>query len=122
MTQMRRKLGAEAESIAARHLEKAGMRIVERNWRGRLGEIDIVAEDRGTTVIVEVRARRAGGAAGHPFESIGPTKQRRLVRLAHLYAAARGLAGRPIRIDCVAVIFGPRVTVERIENAVEDFA
>lgn len=90
--------GREAEDKAARHLERAGLRIVARNFRVRGGEIDLICRDSRTLVFVEVRQRSRsdfGGAAA----SITPSKQRRIVLAARHY-----LAGQPdcdCRFDCV---------------------
>ena len=72
----RRVLGRQGEDLAAEHLRKAGYRILDRNVRSRLGEIDIVALDGVCIVFVEVRTVRS--AAILPEESVGPAKQRQL--------------------------------------------
>lgn len=80
--------GARAEDLCAEHLRGAGLRIVERNWRCRHGEIDLVAEEGRTLVFAEVRYRRDsrfGGAA----ESVTAAKQARLVAAARLYLMRR---------------------------------
>jgi putative endonuclease len=80
--------GARAEDLCAQFLRRAGMRILARNWRCRHGEIDLIAEDFGTLVFVEVRLRRSasfGGAA----ESVTAAKRGRLVAAARLYLAGR---------------------------------
>ena len=66
-------LGRRGEAIAARHLEAAGLVIVERNWRCTHGEIDIVARDGGDLVFVEVKTR-SSVEYGHPLEAITPIK------------------------------------------------
>ncbi len=84
--------GARAEELCAEMLHKAGLRVLARNWRCRHGEIDLVAEDRGTLVFAEVRFRRDarfGGAA----ESITAAKQSRLIAAARLYLMRRRNAG-----------------------------
>jgi putative endonuclease len=81
--------GTRAEDLCADLLRRAGLRIVARNWRCRLGEIDLVAEEGATLVFAEVRLRRDqahGGAA----ESITAAKRARLVAAARLYLAGRG--------------------------------
>ena len=93
--------GAAAEALAARHLAKRGLVLVERNFRVRGGEIDLVCRDGTTLVFVEVRLRRNakfGGAAA----SITATKRRRLILAAQHYLA-RGPASpdAPCRFDCV---------------------
>jgi putative endonuclease len=83
--------GARAEALCAERMRRAGLRVVARNWRCRLGEIDLIADEAGTTVFAEVRlrsSRRFGGAA----ESITASKRARLVAAARHY-----LAGRPER-------------------------
>jgi len=98
-------LGRSGEQLAARFLEDGGYRIVDRNWRGVRGELDIVAERDGTTVFVEVKTR-SGPAFGHPFEAVTPKKIRALRRLAGEWCAAN-LAARPrVRLDVIAVIGG----------------
>lgn len=93
--------GAAAEARAAAFLESRGLRIRERNFRTRMGEIDLVAEHDGTLVFVEVRMRaseRFGGAAA----SITEAKRRRVVAAAQLYMA-RVPADPPCRFDAVLV-------------------
>jgi len=80
--------GARAEELCAEMLRKAGLRVLARNWRCRHGEIDLVAEERGTLVFAEVRYRRDerfGGAA----ESVTSAKQARLIAAARLYLMRR---------------------------------
>jgi putative endonuclease len=102
-------LGRSGERLAASFLETAGYRIVDRNWRGSRGELDIVAEHDGTTVFVEVKTR-SGLGFGHPFEAITPRKLRSLRRLAGEWCAqaqpSRPSAGGGIRLDVIAVIGG----------------
>ncbi|MFA5081329.1 MAG: YraN family protein [Hydrogenophilaceae bacterium] len=91
--------GKAAEEEAAAYLSKQGLHLVERNWRCKGGEIDLIMRDGADLVFVEVRARkndRFGGAAA----SITATKQGRLVHAARLYLA--GLASPPpCRFDAV---------------------
>ena len=93
--------GREAERQAAEYLESQGLRIVERNWRCRLGEIDLVAKQGGTLVFVEVRAR-SSRAFGGAVESIGYAKRRKLVAAANLYLGARRLDAA-CRFDAVLI-------------------
>ena len=80
--------GVAAEEFCAEFLRKAGLRILARNWRCRLGEIDLVAEDRGTLVFVEVRMRRGRGYGG-AAESVTAAKQARIAAAARLYLSGR---------------------------------
>jgi putative endonuclease len=96
-------LGRLGEELAARHLIAAGHVVLERNWRCRDGELDIVTRDGDTLVVVEVKTR-AGLAFGHPIEAITRQKLGRLRRLAALWCRARGVHARDLRIDAVSVL------------------
>lgn len=91
--------GAAAEALAARFLAQRGLTIVERNWRRRCGELDLVARDGDTLVFVEVRLRRAGDFGG-AAASITAAKQARIVAAAGLYLA-RLPRTPPCRFDAV---------------------
>src|SRR5687768_2581681 len=95
-------LGLLGEDIAARHLAAAGCRILDRRWRTTCGEIDLVADDRGEVVFVEVKTRRGAGY-GLPEEAVTARKRGHLRAAAVSYLMAKGLSGRPFRIDIVAV-------------------
>ncbi len=126
----RRALGERGELIAVRALLTAGLHIVERNWRCRAGELDIVAEERAPDyvqgiadarwlVLVEVRTRR-GYAYGTARQAFPDKKQAKLRKLAALYVQEKGWKG-PWRIDAVAVQMdgsGRVVEVEHIRHAV----
>ena len=92
--------GREAEERAAHHLERCGQRIVERNFRVRGGEIDLICRDGRTLVFVEVRLRGRSdfGGAG---ASITATKRQRIVLAARHYLA--GKADCDCRFDCVLI-------------------
>jgi putative endonuclease len=98
-------LGRNGEQLAARFLEAGGYRIVDRNWRGTRGELDIIAEHDGTTVFVEVKTR-SGLGFGHPFEAVTPRKLKSLRRLAGEWCAQTDSARGPVRLDVIAVIGG----------------
>lgn len=106
-------LGRYGEDLAARRLAEAGMRILERNWRCRAGEIDIVAEDGPALVVCEVKTRRSG-TYEHPMAAVTPAKMERLRRLAARWLADRRLNrhGTPpsggVRIDLVGVLLPRR--------------
>lgn len=97
-----RLFGNAGEDRAVRFLKKKGFKILEINWRCSYGEIDIVAEDKKTIVIIEVKTRREVGT-GLPLEAVDRRKQRKLVQLAEAYASEKGLMGRDLRIDCVGI-------------------
>jgi putative endonuclease len=94
--------GQEAEQAAARHLERAGLTIVERNVRFRQGELDLVCRDGDAWVFVEVKCRRARWGDG-PGAAVEWWKQRRLVRLAQQYLKWKRLGDVRCRFDVVAV-------------------
>ena len=82
------------------------MRILARNYRCRAGEVDVVAEDRGTVVFVEVK-ERGDHSHGSAVEAVTEAKRRKVVRAARLYAARHGLSEAPVRFDVVAIDWGP---------------
>jgi putative endonuclease len=103
--------GRRAEELAAAFLERAGLRIVARNWRRPEGELDLVADDAGTCVFVEVRSR-TGTALGHPLESITVEKRRRVIRSARLYLSEAPSPATGYRFDVVAITFDPEGQAE----------
>ena len=115
----RKKLGAWGESVAAEHLTAKGFDIVERNWRCRSGEVDIIAQTESQLVFVEVKTRR-GRAMGSPEEGLTLRKAQKLIELAIIYVAE---LGREVdwRIDLVAVELdasGRLLRCEHIPSAV----
>jgi putative endonuclease len=102
MGDMRRSVGQAAEDAAVAYLTSAGLRVVERNVRFALGEIDVVCRDDDAWVFVEVKCRHARlGEA--PAAAVAWQKQRRLTRLAQLYLKRRGLDLVRCRFDVIAV-------------------
>ena len=99
---LRGKPGEPGETRACHHLQSIGFRIVERNFRCRSGEVDIIAKDGDATVFVEVKERH-GTSHGEACESVSFGKRRRIVRAARLYAMSRGLSESPLRFDVVAI-------------------
>lgn len=100
-------LGRRGEARAVDHLTTNGFRVVERNWRCRLGEVDIVAYDGPCLVIVEVKTR-ASVAFGHPFEAITPAKLKRLHLLTAAWMAERETRtgrARPSRVDVIGIVW-----------------
>jgi putative endonuclease len=110
-----RTVGAAGEQLAAGWLERSGYKIVARNYRCAGGEVDLVAEDRGEVVFVEVRTRRAGGLVG-PEESLTRRKQQRILRAAEHFLHACDGAERPWRVDLVAIEVGPSGRVDRVDH------
>ena len=96
-------LGAHGERIAAAYLTDSGLRVLDRNWRCRDGELDIVARDGDALVFCEVKTRRAVGF-GHPVEAVAYVKQRRLRVLAQRWLAAHDEHAHELRFDVVGVL------------------
>ena len=114
-------IGGDAERVACDYLASHGYRIVETNYRCKLGELDVVAEDQdGVLCFVEVRSRTRGPRDfGRPVETIGQVKRRRIIRAAEQYIFARAVdPERAMRFDVVGVVFEPNhVTLELIRDA-----
>lgn len=116
----RRSLGQWGENLAAIHLESQGLAIIERNWRCRGGEIDLVARDGETIVFVEVKTRR-GRDFGAPEEALTARKAQKLLNLGGIYMAEHDMDDTNWRIDLVAVELDERgrfMRCEHIPNAV----
>jgi putative endonuclease len=110
-------VGRRGEDEAARYLRGIGYRIVGRRERILRGDIDIVALDGRTVVFVEVRSR-SDTTHGHPAETVGYHKQRRIADLANAYIRRHRLQDCSVRIDVVTVTFGPESpVVEHFQNA-----
>jgi putative endonuclease len=95
-------VGAYGERVAVRTLEAAGMHVLDRNWRCRRGEIDIVALDGRTVVFCEVKTRRTA-TFGTPAEAVGPVKVRRLRGLAAAWLAEHPEVRGEVRFDVICV-------------------
>ena len=116
MTVARQALGQSGEDRAAAELERRGYAILERRYRTRYGEIDIIAREGATTVFIEVKVR-ATGECGSAAEAVTPRKQRRLASMALDYLARTTATEIPCRFDVVA-IDGEELTIIRDAFAV----
>ena len=96
-------LGRAGEQVAAEYLERAGLRILDRNWRCADGEIDIVAAERRVLVVCEVKTR-SDVRFGTPLEAISRNKRTRLRRLAVQWLAAHGVLFDEVRIDVIGLL------------------
>lgn len=119
---MRHHLGATGERLAAEHLERLGYRIVERNYRTRWGELDIVAVDKDALVFCEVKSRRAGGRTGTALEAVSAAKRAQVRRIARRWLVER--TDRPhadeLRFDAIGITFdgdGRLVSLEHVNGA-----
>jgi putative endonuclease len=121
MLTQRQRAGQRAEQLAAEFLRAQGCEILERNYRRRLGELDLIARERGVLVIAEVRTR-ASAAFGGAAASVDRRKQQRIARAAlQLLQQRADLARLPVRFD-VLVVSGleePEPRIEWIRHAFE---
>jgi putative endonuclease len=119
VTESKKQLGVRGEDLACAELERQGMQVLERNWRCRLGEIDIVAAEVGdaglTLVFCEVKCR-SGLGFGHPLEAITFTKMRTLRQLAALWMREHQVKASTIRLDAigVVVVFGQPASLTHV--------
>jgi putative endonuclease len=106
-TWTRAEIGALGEQLAVQHLEAMGLTVLERNWRCRFGELDVIALDEAARVVVfvEVKARTTDRFGGVAY-AVTPDKVRRLRRLAGLWLAGGGRSWSGVRIDVIGVRFG----------------
>lgn len=112
-------LGRQGENFAALHLRRKKYRIIERNYRTKLGEIDIIASIGKTLVFCEVKTRLSQ-KYGHPLESITPQKQRTIKKVAELYLASQSNLKQydSIRFDVITLLQdGNSQKLEHIESA-----
>jgi len=118
MSDPRHEFGRDGETSAEQFLRQKGYAILERNLRTTVGELDLVAEDHGVVVFVEVKARTTG-AFGGALLAIDRRKQAKLIRLAGQYLAQRHWSDRACRFDVVLVQGGaePSPRIEHIEDA-----
>jgi len=110
----RKKLGQIGEKLAADFLKKRGYKVMERNYRTRGGEIDIVARHGSTLVFVEVRTK-SGPGFGTPEESITAAKRSRMVECGMAYLQSHEQSAADWRIDVVAIEMGPSGKPSRVE-------
>src|SRR2546423_3834786 len=94
----RPELGRLGEQLAAEHLVRRGFRIVERNYRTRWGELDIIAFDGTTLAFCEVKTRRLGPAAGTPFDALRHRKRSRIRKIACCWLVERSRRPRADRL------------------------
>ncbi len=116
----RKQKGAAAEELAAAALIEKGYRVLDRNWRCRFGELDIVAEKGETLVVIEVRSRSGTASFGTPSESVNARKVMQVRNTAEQYVHQKRYYERPIRFDVISIMLRPDLTpvsMDHIENA-----
>jgi putative endonuclease len=98
----KKEIGAEGEDMAVKALKKNGYKIIEKNYRSKFGEIDIVAEEKGCLVFVEVK-RRSSTAFGGSFGAIDGKKKAHIIRSAQYYLKSHNCLDRKARFDVVGI-------------------
>ena len=115
----RKSLGAEGERAAESFLRRQRYTILERNYRCRAGEVDLIALDGRVLVFIEVKTRRYRGT-GSPLEAVGHHKQRQIARVAQHYVSTHRLEGRNARFDVVGIWWeNGEAHCELVRNAFE---
>ncbi len=115
----RMRTGKKGEDIACAYLKRRGYRIVERNYKCPLGELDIVARDGDAIVFVEVKSRKSE-EFGDPQLAVGLEKQKKVSRISLTYLKEKHLYPCNARFDVVAIKMLPDgITIELIQNAFE---
>lgn len=99
-------LGRQGEQLAAEYLIRKGFRILERNYRSRRNEIDIIALDRGTLCFIEVKTR-GSLEKGHPIEAVTPQKQKEIIKAAKAYLLTLDNREPDCRFDVITILAGP---------------
>jgi putative endonuclease len=112
-------LGTKGEDLAVRFLQKKGYRIVKRNYKTPVGEIDIIAKDGDTIVFIEVKTR-TDISFGYPFEAVNNRKRQKLKNLALLYLKRQGKES-PVRFDVLSIFCmdDGKKDIEHIKDAFE---
>ncbi|MBF8277107.1 MAG: hypothetical protein HW390_2180 [Candidatus Brocadiaceae bacterium] len=112
-------IGAEGERVAVRFLKKKGYKILQRNYRNKGGEIDIICYDHGCIVFVEVKTRFSN-AYGAPELAVNEAKRRQIIKTASHYTAQKKIEGVDLRFDVVSIFHSPDAkcpTITLFKNA-----
>ena len=118
MTFQRLATGQRGEELAARFLQKKKYRIIGRNIRLKTGEIDIIAQDQGTLVFVEVKTRTSN-AFGSPLDAVDRRKMGQISRAAQEYILRHNIHDQAMRFDVIGITLTPQPSIDHIENAFE---
>ncbi|MBW2614211.1 MAG: YraN family protein [Deltaproteobacteria bacterium] len=117
MVNRKQAFGKVGESVAVQYLKKQGYKIIEKNYRTKVGEIDIIAKEKGSLVFVEVKTRRSR-SFGSPKWAITPQKKRNLSKAALYYLKTTDQSGADARFDVVSILADEDgMEIELIRNA-----
>ena len=108
------KIGSMGEKLAAKHLKKIGYKIIERNFKLKCGEIDIIAKDGEYVCFIEVKGRTSN-SFGEPFEDVDFIKQEKLRIVAEIWLNMHNLCSAKCRFDVVSIVFTQNYKVDKIE-------
>ncbi|MUG66780.1 YraN family protein [Paenibacillus campinasensis] len=117
----RKQKGDAAETAAAEMLLRKGYRILERNWRSRYGELDIIAETEGVLVFIEVRSRTGTASYGTPSESVNARKMMQVRNTAEQYIHYKRYYDKPVRFDVISIILQDDMTAASMDHIVNAF-
>jgi len=119
VSKIKQLFGKDGERLAERYLHKKGYRVVERNYRCRGGEVDLILLDHKIIVFVEVKTR-SDHSFGTPAEAVASRKQQRMIQAAQFFLSNKGLHEREARFDVVGITWlNGTPQVEHIQNAFE---
>ena len=119
MSQERLSIGKKGELLAQEHIRKQGYTLLEKNFRCKLGEIDLIAKDRHMVVFLEVRTKTST-AYGPAYNSVTPHKQRQVKRVALFYIAQHNLVNTQFRFDVIGITLNQEsgeYQLDQIQNA-----
>lgn len=118
MTKQHLYLGSQGEKAAVDFLKDNGYKILAKNYKTKLGEIDIIARDKDTLTFIEVKTRYSD-RWGLPSEAISQTKQRQISKAAIMFLKENGFLDKKARFDVVSVVWEDNPKLELIKNAFE---
>ncbi|WP_028573821.1 YraN family protein [Desulfonatronovibrio hydrogenovorans] len=118
MADQRISLGRFGEEVAGSYLSEKGYQVLERNWRCRQGELDIICTRGKTIIFVEVKTR-SQDSPGHADEALGYSQRLKLLRTASHYLCSTGQWAKQCRFDFISVTAGSEIRINHVKNAIE---
>ena len=109
-------IGQIGEELAEKYLQEKGYRIIRKNYRHVLGEIDLIAWDREILVIIEVKTRKSS-KYGFPREAVDIYKQQNIIRVTNAFLSEMNLWSVPIRFDVVEIFYSDKPKIEHFKGA-----